>query len=70
MNRCGKNDALTGPEAWTHRRQVKENQCAACRNRVDTGERAFGVAILECSEGLRLPRRGMCKGFDLDMGEG
>ena len=54
---------------WAHRQQVQERPCAHCRNRVNTGERAFGVQLLECGQGWMLPKRGICKGFQLDEGE-
>ncbi len=69
MNRSGKNDELTGPEAHTQRRQLVEHQCAYCRHRVDTGYYAFGHAIRDCDRNLRPPKGRVCRGFEVDPAE-
>ena len=61
----GKADYLTGPEASAHRAQVREKRCAACINRRYEGM-AFGEPVLSCGIGLRWPKRGWCRGFELD----
>lgn len=69
MNRSGKNDELSGPEAHTLRRQVVERQCDFCRHRVDTGYWAFGEPVLDCDRNLRPPRGRVCRGFEVDPAE-
>jgi len=57
---------LWRPEKSAHKAGVMEDQCRACMNRIDTGERAFGKAVLDCGKNLRPPAKRICPLFRLD----
>lgn len=57
---------LWRPEKWAHKGGVMEDQCRACQHRVDTGERAFGKAVLDCRKNVKPPAKRICSCFALD----
>ena len=57
---------LWRPERSAHRKGVMADQCRACQHRIDTGERAFGKAVLDCGKNLKPPRKRICPLFKLD----